>query len=58
MPINRFCRCFADDRLTSKCGHYIGLHIPPAVLEYGTPGFNAGKKDPEWELPSRKIFIL
>ncbi len=32
-----------------QCGHYIGLHIPPAVIEYGTPGINAGKKDPEWE---------
>ena len=27
-----------------------GLRILPTVLQYGTPVFNAHKKDPEWEL--------
>ncbi len=33
--------------------HTVGLHIPPTVLEYGTPVFNVNQdvneKKPEWE---------
>ena len=33
--------------------HTVGLHIPPTVLEYGTPVFNVNQdvneKTPEWE---------